>query len=151
MDIKVGRDESGEYHLEIGPVVFNLSVEAVEALQRVVYQRLNQPNMQDNEAIHKKIKAYRALASKISTMDNRVIEKFLLLVSAEQLITLVRLSAGDELYDKVLINLSKQNRRQFEEDYQSLNKISEHHACVHMEQLLPHIKRAAKEQKELMD
>lgn len=149
MDIKVARDKTGMCQLEIGPVIFNLSVEAVEALQQVVDQRLNQSNKQDEEALHKKIKAYRALASKLVAMDDRVIENFLLQISAEQLVTIVRLAEGDELYNKVLHNLSKQNRRQFEEDYQSLNQITEHHACVHMEQAISHIKRAAKEQREL--
>ena len=149
MDIKVARDETGMCQLEIGPVIFNLPVEAVEALQQVVDQRLNQSNQRDEEAVHKKIKAYRALASKLDSMDDRVIEKFLLQITTEQLVTIVRLADGDNLYNKVLGNLSKQNRRQFEEDYQSLNQITEHHACIHMEQAIAHIKRAAKEQREL--
>lgn len=150
MDIRAEREKSGLFKLEIGPVVFTLPVEAVEALQKVIDARLNQPSPQDEETIHKKIKAYRALATKIVSMDDRVIEKFLLQVSAEQLITIVRLAEGDTLYHKVLKNLSKANRRQFEEDYLAMDRITEHHACVHMEQVIPHIKRAAKEQKELI-
>ena len=151
MEIKAKREQSGVFQLDMGPVIFSLPVEAIEALQKVVYERLNQPSQQDDEAIHRKIKAYRALASKMTTMDNRVVEKFLQHIEPEHLITLVRLAEGDELYSTVKKNLSKQNRRQFEEDYLALDKITEHCACVHMEQLIPHIKRAVKEQKELME
>ncbi|NPA72109.1 MAG: hypothetical protein GXO35_04695 [Gammaproteobacteria bacterium] len=149
MDIKANRGQSGEYQLEIGPVVFELPAEALGALQKVIDQRLNKKVGADDEALQRKLAAYRTLASKMAAVDDRIMQKFSAQVSPEQLVTIVRLSGGRELYDKVLRNLSKQNARQFEEDYLALDKISEQHACLHMEQAVHHIKRAAQEQKEL--
>lgn len=149
MDIEARRDESGEFQLEIGPVTFTLSVEAIEALHQVVHQRLNDPNHEDQEAIKRKLAAYKVLATKMANVDDRIIQKFSPQVTSEQLVTIVRLAEGDALKEKVSRNLSMQNRRQFEEDYATMNKITEQHACLHMEQLVPYIKQAAQEQKAL--
>jgi flagellar motor switch protein FliG len=124
-------------------------MDVVKALQTVVEQRLNQPSDVDAENLKRKLEAYRALATKMASVDDRVVQKFAPKVTPEQLITMVRLAQGDVLYNKVLRNLSQQNRRQFEEDYAQHNKITEQHACLYMEQLVPLIKRAAQEQKEL--
>ncbi len=147
MDINAWRDESGQFQLEIGPVIFTLHEEAIEGIQQVIDQRLHHSRELDEEGGRRKIKAYRTLASKMANVDDRIIQKFATQVSPEQLVTIVRLAEGDSLYQKVLKNLSKQNRRQFEEDYKALDKISEHQACLHMEQVITLIRRAAEEQK----
>ncbi|WP_127471375.1 FliG C-terminal domain-containing protein [Thiomicrorhabdus aquaedulcis] len=148
MEILARRDASGEFQIELGPVVFTLPVEVVKALQQVIEQRINQPSEVDAENLKRKLEAYRTLATKMASVDDRVVQKFATKVTPEQLVTIVRLAQGDVLYNKVLRNLSQQNRRQFEEDYAQLNKITEQHACLYMEQLVPTIKRAAQEQKQ---
>ncbi len=147
MDIKAWRDESGQFQLEMGPVIFTLHEEAIEGIRKVIDQRLHHSSELDEEGGRRKIKAYRVLASKMASVDDRIVQKFAAQVSPEQLVTIVRLAEGDALYQKVLKNLSKQNRRQFEEDYKAMDKISEHHACLHMEQVITLIRRAAEEQK----
>ncbi len=149
MDIKAWRDESGQFQLEMGPVIFNLPEEAIEGIRQVINQRLHHSSELDEAGGRRKIKAYRVLASKMANVDDRIVQKFAAQVSSEQLVTIVRLAEDDGLYQKVLKNLSKQNRRQFEEDYRSMDKISEHHACLHMEQVITLIRRAAEEQKSL--
>ncbi len=151
MEITANRNKKGVYQLEIGPVTFALSQEVVEGLRKVIDQRLNQGNEIDAENLKRKLEAYRALASKMIGVDDRIVQQFAPQVTPEQLVTLVRLADGDELYEKVLRNLSKQNRRQFEEDYAALDKITEHNACIYMEQLVPLIKTAAEQQKALMN
>jgi flagellar motor switch protein FliG len=149
MDIEAKRKESGEFELEIGPVMFSLPVEVVEALHTLLEQRLNHPSVADDESHQRKLTAYRALASKMIGVDDRIVQKFAPQVAPEQLVTIVRLAEGDGLYNKIVKNLSKQYRRQFEEDYAALDKITEQNACLHMEQLVPLIKSAAQEQKVL--
>ncbi|MCF6346652.1 MAG: hypothetical protein L3J00_09350 [Thiomicrorhabdus sp.] len=149
MDIKAWRDESGQFQLEMGPVIFNLPEEAIEGIRQVINQRLHHSSELDEAGGRRKIKAYRILASKMANVDDRIVQKFAAQVLPEQLVTIVRLAEDDALYKKVLKNLSKQNRRQFEEDYQAMDKISEHHACLHMEQVITLIRRAAEEQKSL--
>ena len=53
------------------------------------------------------------------------------------------------IYDLIQFSIviGTSNTLQFEEDYKALDQISEHHACLHMEQLITLIKRAAEEQK----
>ncbi|GAB6071055.1 hypothetical protein JCM30760_21520 [Thiomicrorhabdus hydrogeniphila] len=151
MEISASRTKEGEYQLEIGPVTFTLPSDAISALQQVIDQRLTQNNTVDEEGLKRKLEAYKALASKMIGVDDRIVQKFAPQVSPEQLVTITRLAKGDALYKKICKNLSKQNRRQFEEDYASMDKITEHHACLYMEKLVPLIKRAAQEQKELQD
>ncbi len=151
MDIKAWRDESGQFQLEMGPVIFNLPEEAIEGIRQVIEQRLHHSSELDEAGGRRKIKAYRILASKMANVDDRIVQKFAAQVLPEQLVTIVRLAEGNALYQKVLKNLSKQNRRQFEEDYQAMDKISEHHACLHMEQVITLIRRAAEEQKNLSE
>lgn len=149
MDIAASRDQKGGYHLQTGPVTFALDESSVEALRQVIDQRLNKGNEIDAENMKRKLQAYRALASKMAGVDNKIIEKFAPQVTPEQLVTIVRLAEGDSLYQKIIKNLSKQNRRQFETDYESMDKITEHNACIYMEQLVPLIKKTAQEQKAL--
>lgn len=149
MDIAASRDQRGAYHLQTGPVTFALDESAVEALRQVIDQRLNKGSEIDAENMKRKLQAYRALASKMAGVDNKIIEKFAPQVSPEQLVTIVRLAEGDSLYQKISKNLSKQNRRQFEADYEAMDKITEHNACIYMEQLVPLIKKTAQEQKAL--
>ncbi|MDG6777229.1 FliG C-terminal domain-containing protein [Thiomicrorhabdus sp. zzn3] len=149
MDVSAKRGHDGECLLELGPVTLTLSDQVIQALHDVIEQRLNQSGAQQAEELHRKLQAYRTLASKISEVDDRILQKFAPQVPAEQLVTLARLAEGDRLREKILKNLSKQNRRQFEEDEKSLDKITEQHACIYMEKLVPTLKKVAQEQKAL--
>lgn len=149
MEVKAKRDGQGEYYLDIGPVTLSLSAQVIKALHTVIDQRLNQFSEQEAAALDKKFQAYKVLATKMSAVDDRIIQKFAPQVSPEQLVTIVRLAEGDVLLQKVLKNLSRQNRRQFEDDYAAMDKITVQHACLYMEQLVPMIKKAAQEQREL--
>lgn len=148
MDIEAKRKESGEFELEIGPVVFSLSIEMIKALHDLLEQRLNSSSVADDESHQRKLTAYRMLANKMIGVDDRIVQKFSPEVTPEQLVTIVRLAEGDGLYQKVIKNLSKQNRRQFEEDYAALDKITEQNACLYMEQIVPLIKRVVQEQED---
>ncbi len=149
MDIEAKRKESGEFELEIGPVIFSLPIEVVKALKDLLEQRLNHPSSADDESHKRKLTAYRVLASKMMGVDDRIVQKFAPQVTPEELVTIARLAKGDGLYNKIVKNLSKQNRRQFEEDYAMLDKITEQNACLHMEHMVPLIKSAAQEQQTL--
>lgn len=149
MEISAKHLPSGEYQLEIGPVLFSLNQEVIQGLSHVIDKRLNEGGKKDKEVMKKKLAAYRVLATKMGAVDDQVVQKFVLRIRSEQLVTMVRLAEGKVLYNKVLRNLSIQNRRQFEEDYQALNKITEHQAIVYMEQIVPILKQAAQEQKKL--
>lgn len=149
MEIAASRNKNGAYQLEVGPVTFSLPVDVIKVLHQVVDERLNNNAKIDEEGLKRKLTAYRVLASKMTGVDDRIVQKFAPKVSPEQLVTIVRMAEGDALYQKVLRNLSKQNRRQFEADYAAMDKITEHNACLYMEQIVPLIKLAAKEQKEL--
>lgn len=151
MDISASRDSKGNYQLEIGIVNFHLTEEVISGLNKVLDQRLNRDDALEEENLKRKLKAYKILANKMSLVDDLVIQRFARQVTPEQLITLVRMADGCDMYEKVLNNLSKQNRTQFEDDYMSINKITEHNACIYMEQIVPLIKQAAKEQKALHD
>lgn len=150
MDVSASRSQTGEYLLEVGPVVIELSSEAVNTLQQIVSKKLDQPSGEEADSLNKKLNAYRALATKMVAMDDRILQKFATQVSAEQLVTLVRLAEGERLFHKVIRNLSRQNGKQFQQDYHDLNKITVHQACLYMEQLVPIIRKAAQEQKALL-
>lgn len=149
MDINGKRDQNGEFLLELGPVTLTLPNAAIQALREVINQRLSQSNEAEQQELQKKLAAYKALATKMAEVDDRIVQRFAPMVRPEQLVTLVRLAHGDALRDKILKNLSKQNRRQFEEDDAALTKISVHQACLYMEQLVPLLKKVAQEQKAL--
>lgn len=149
MEISAQHLDSGEYQLEIGPVIFNLNAQVIKGLHHVIHTHANEGDQPDKATIQKKLKAYRLLATKIALVDDRILQKIVVRIRAEQLVTLVRLAEGKVLYNKVLRNLSTQNRRQFEEDFQAMNKITEHQAIVYMEQIVPTLKQAAQEQKRI--
>lgn len=147
MEILAKKDQSGLNLLEIGPVTIEMSNEVVKALYAVINQRLNESSAAEDAILQKKLMAYKALASKMRAVDDRIIQKFAVQLLPEQLVTLVKLSESDSFYEKILRNLSKQNRRQFEIDYKEFNQITVHHACIYMEQIVPLIKKAAQEQR----
>lgn len=151
MEISVSRNKQGDNLIELGPVVLNLNDEVVHSLSQVVSRRLSQSGQAEAEAVRKKVQAYRVLATKMQTVDDRVLQRLAVKLSPEQLVTLVRLADGRQLYQKLVRNLSKTNRHQFEDDYQALDKITFHQAIVHMEQVVPLIKLAASEQKALLN
>jgi len=150
MEVTAKRNQKGEYELELGPVTLELSGQVVEALQSVIDKRLNNSSDQEMQLLEKKIQAYRVLATKMADVDDRIVQEFAPQVGAEQLVTMVRLSDGERLREKVLKNLSKQNRRQFEEDDKALGRITYQNACTYMEQIVPLIKQAAQHQKKLL-
>ena len=149
MEISAQHLDSGDYQLEIGPVTFSLNHDAILGLHHVMKKRLESGMKQDQEVMQKKLTAYRTLATKMGAVDDKVIQKIVVRIRAEQLVTMVRLADGKVLYNKVLRNLSTQNRRQFEEDFQAMNKITEHQAIIYMEQIVPTLKQAAQEQKKI--
>jgi len=147
MEISATHENTGDFTLEIGPVTFSLNIEAVQSLYKIIDERLGEGDDKERLARSLKLKAYRALASKMVNVDERVLQKFANQVKTEQLVTLVRLAEGEALYNKVLENMSRQNRRQFEEDFAAMERITEHQAIVFMEQIIPVIKQAAQDQK----
>jgi flagellar motor switch protein FliG len=149
MDINIRKLKSGELQLDFGMVMLNLPPQVIKVLQQVVEKRLNMSGELERQSIKKKLMIFRDLANKLAHMDDRILQKILPQLKPEQLVTLVRLSEGDYFYKKVLQNLSKANRRQFEEDYERLNRITEHQAVIYMEQIIPLLKKAAQEQKQL--
>lgn len=149
MEVTAKKDHDGLNVLEIGPVTLELQTPVIQALYDVVNKRLSESTDAEKAATEKKLQAYRTLAAKMKGVDDRIVQKFATELKPEHLVTLVRLAGGNDLYKKVLKNLSKQNRRQFEMDYDNLNRITKHQACVYMEQIVPHIKKAAQEQKRL--
>ncbi|BBP46742.1 hypothetical protein THMIRHAS_21150 [Thiosulfatimonas sediminis] len=149
MEITAKHGQEGELLLEIGPVTFSLPNEVAETLNQVIVQRLNEGENSSHQVLQKKLLTYRQLANKMAQVDDLVVQKFAPKVSAQQLVTITRLANGDVLYNKVMRNLAKQSRRQFEEDYAAMDKITEAQACLYMEQLIPVIKQAAQEQKRL--
>lgn len=151
MEVSAKHRDSGDYELEIGPVLFTLNHDVIEGLEHVIKKRLNQGAAKDEASMQKKLSAYRNLATKMGAVDDKVVQKIVVRIRAEQLVTMVRLAEGKVLYNKVLRNLSTQNRRQFEDDYKSMNKITEHQAIVYMEQIVPILKHAAQEQKKLQN
>ena len=151
MDVTARRNKQGDYELEMGPVTLEIGSEVLSALQKVIDKRLNDSSDQEAALLDKKIQAYRLLATKMSSVDDRIVQAFAPKVVGAQLVTMVRLAEGNTLRNKVLKNLSKQNQRQFEEDEAQLGAISYQHACAYMEQIVPLIKQAAQEQKILQD
>ncbi|MBD3821476.1 MAG: hypothetical protein IE914_04355 [Thiotrichales bacterium] len=147
MEISAKRTETGEYLLEIGYVTIELPQEAVSGLQQIISKRLGQGSDVDQQALQKKLKVYRDLANKLVSADDRIIQQVALQMSPEQLVTVARLAEGERLFHKIMRNMSRQNGKQFQEDYQALTKITEQQACVNMEKVVPLIRKAAQQQK----
>lgn len=151
MEVSSKRNEAGEFLLEIGYVTISLPAEAVSSLKQVIGRRLNQTSDVEQQALDKKIAVYRELSNKLITTDDRIIQQVALQMTPEQLVTIARLSTGERLFHKIVRNLSRQNGSQFQEDYQAMDKITEHQACANMEKLVPLIRKAAQRQKELSE
>jgi len=148
MDIEVRRLKSGEIQLDFGRVMLNLSPAVIKALQQTVEARLNASGEKERAALKKKLAVFRELAKKLAAVDDRIMQRMLPQLKPEQLVTLARLG-GEAVQRKIMRNLSKTNRRQFEEDYARLNRITEHQAVIYMEQIVPVLKKIAQEQKAL--
>lgn len=148
MDIEVRRLKNGEIQLDFGRVMLNLPPAVIKALQQTVEARLNASGEKERAAIKKKLAVFRELAKKLAAVDDRIMQRMLPQLTPEQLVTLARLG-GEAVLRKIERNLSKTNRRQFEEDYARLNRITEHQAVIYMEQIVPVLKKIAQEQKAL--
>lgn len=150
MDVTTNKDKNGIIVLEMGNVTLALPFAVVSSLHQVVKNHLGGSGEAERQALKKKIMAYRALASKMIDVDDLIIQKFTVELKPEHLVTLVRLARGDELYRKVLKNLSKGRGKQFKADYKGFNKVTEHQACIYMEMIVPCIKKAAQERKKII-
>lgn len=149
MEIKAKRQQSGNYVVEVGPTIFNLPENVVEALSKVIRERFKVVTEQDKERMQKRLTAYRALAGKLTQVENALMQDLLNQVSSEQMVTLARIAQGDEVYKKIVANLSRQNARQFEEDFKRLNKISLHQASTQMEKMVPILKKVIQARKQI--
>lgn len=148
MEITAKREKNGHSILGVGAVSFELTEEAIEALQKIIGERLAQNSGGSSEALQRKIKTYRNLATKMITVDDVSLQMVLPRMKPEQLVTMVRLADGERLFHKVMRNLSRQNGQQFQQDYLDLDQITEHQAGVYMEQIIPLIKEVAQVQKQ---
>lgn len=149
MEIAVKKLTNGDFALEIDAVMIELEPAVVKSLHEVIDRYLSHSAQVNDEATQKKLQVFKALANKMVEADDRVLQQFLPKLKPAQLITLVRLSDGQKLYDKVTKNLSRTNVRQFEEDYQVMDKITVHQALINMEQIIPLIKEAVAQQKKI--
>lgn len=149
MEIKAKRQQSGNYVVEVGPTIFNLPENVVEALSKVIRERFKVVTEQDKERMQKRFTAYRALAGKLTQIENALMQDLLNQVSSEQMVTLARIAQGDEVYKKIVANLSRQNARQFEEDFKRLDKISLHQASTQMEQMVPILKKVIQARRQI--
>lgn len=149
MSIEINARNAGDLiEVEIGNTTITLPPKTLQALQKLINDRLNNVDACEQQEMQKKIKAYSALATKMAQFNPIVLQNLLVKLTAQQIVTLARLANGNTLYDKILENLSRQNRRQFEDDYETFNKISHHQAIVFMEQSITLIKKAVRQQKE---
>lgn len=148
MEIKAKRQQTGQYVIEVGPTIFNLPENVVEALNKVIHQRFRVLTEQDKERTQKRLVAYRALAAKLSTIENPLMQDLLNQVSSEQMVTLARIAQGSDVYYKIVANLSRQNARQFEEDFKRMTKISVHQAGTQMEKMVPILKKVIQARKQ---
>lgn len=147
MEITAKKEQNGHLILGFGQVSFELPENAIESLQKLISDRLAQTAGGNVEGLQRKIKTYRNLATKMIVVDDVVLQSMLPKLKPEQLVTMVRLADGERLFHKVIRNLSRQNGKQFQQDYLDFDQITEHQACVYMEQIIPYIKEAAQMQK----
>ena len=148
MEISVKKLKNQNFALEVGPVTIEVTPEVVKNLHEVINLYLKDGQSQSAD-LEKKLSVFRALADKLVRANDRVLQHFLPKLTPGQLVTLVRLSTDQKLYQKVLKNLSRTNARQFEEDYREMDKITQHQAVVYMEQIIPQLKAAIAEQKKI--
>ncbi|MDY0137038.1 MAG: FliG C-terminal domain-containing protein [Thiomicrospira sp.] len=149
MEIKAKRQANGEYMIEIGPVIFNLPQPVVEALHQVINDRGNKQTPADKARTEKRLAAYRSLANKLAVIEDPLMQSLLTQIRPEQMVTLARMASDDSVYQKIVRNLSRQNARQFEEDFARISKISVHQASSQMELMLPILKKAIQARKQI--
>lgn len=147
MEIKAKRKQDGDFIIEVGPVIFTLPEPAVAGLNRVITERTRQMSDTDKARTEKRLALYRNLADKLTTLEDPLIQTLLTQLSAEQMVTLARIAPSDGVYRKIESNLSRQNARQFEEDYARIKKISVHQASSQMEQIVPILKKTLQARK----
>lgn len=148
LEIRGRRQKTGGFILEIGPAIFNLHASVVRGLADVLSNREESAKKMDEHRTQQRLEGYRALASKIAGMEDSIVQSILGQVTPAQIISLARVSQSKAVYNKIVNNLSRQNARQFEEDYRENTKISVHQASMHMEALLPVVRRAIRLRKE---
>ncbi|MGE4502864.1 MAG: FliG C-terminal domain-containing protein [Thiomicrospira sp.] len=149
MEIKAKRQANGEYMIEIGPVIFNLPQPVVEVLHQVINDRGNKQTPADKARTEKRLAAYRSLANKLAVIEDPLMQSLLTQIRPEQMVTLARMASDDSVYQKIVRNLSRQNARQFEEDFARISKISVHQASSQMELMLPILKKAIQARKQI--
>jgi flagellar motor switch protein FliG len=147
MEIKAKRQAAGDFIIEVGPVIFNLPENVVQALNQVITDRFSRVTEQDKKITEKRLEAYRALAAKFCQIEDAVIQQVLTQIAPEQMVTLARITGDRSVYQKILKNLSRQNGRQFEDDYARIKKITVHQASVQMENMVPILKKAIQQRK----
>lgn len=149
MEIKAKRQKNGDYVIEVGPTIFSLPENVVEGLNKVINDRFKTVTPQDKERMEKRLVAYRNLAAKLSTIEDAIMQNLLNQISPEQMVTLAKINQDGAVYQKILRNLSRQNARQFEEDFKRAGKTSVHQASTQMEQMIPVLKKAIQVRKQV--
>lgn len=151
LEVKGKRLKNGQFLVEIGPAIFQMPEAVVTGLAQALKDRQISSQDADKQRAQKRLDGYRALATKISEMEDAVIQNVLSQITPAQIISLARISQSKAVYNKIVNNLSRQNSRQFEEDYRENKPISVHQASMHMEVMLPIIRRAVRLRKEQME
>lgn len=147
VEISTKRTKEGKYLLSMGYVTFELAEKSLNELTEIISMRVNKSSEIDNKNLQKKIIAYKNLANKLVSSNNRVVQDFAVTLETEQLVTLARLADGNSMYNKIIHNLPKQNASQFEIDFNGLEGISEHQAVLNMEVAIPVIREVANKAK----
>lgn len=148
MEIRGKRQKNGDFMIEVGPTIFNLPENVVKALADLLKNRSARSAEQDKVRMEKRLDAYRGLAQKLSALDDALVQSVLGQITPDKMVTLARLAPGDAVYNKILKNLSRQNGRQFADDYKRTDRISVHQASTQMEQMIPVLRRAIQARKQ---
>jgi|SRR5690554_3021097 len=147
MEVKGKRQQTGDYIIEAGSTIISLPQNVIAALANLMNNRKDDTDGRYKARVEQRLQTFRAFANQVSQFDGPVIQGLLSQITMEQMVTLARLADGDKVYQKIVANLSRQNARQFEDDYQRLNKITVHQASAQMDKIVPIIQRAIKSQK----
>jgi flagellar motor switch protein FliG len=148
MDIRAEKQPDNSIMLHLDFVSYKLSNTVAVNLKNILDHRLNNNSEAELESLEIKIRHYRELANKLNSLDAIVIQTFLLELNTKQKVILARLAAADSFYNKILLNLSKQNQKQFKEDYDEYDEITYHQAALEMERMIPLIRKAAQKQRD---
>ena len=143
MKIHSKRNEEGDYQLSIDFITFQLPETAILRLKEIISVRLNQSSDLDNENLTRKLVAYRKLADKLVLSNDRVVQEFAIALTTEQLVTIARLADGNSMFEKIIRNLSRQNGKQFQLDFNEMASITESQAVINMENAIPIIRKMA--------